>query len=54
MWEHGLAPGDVMRKTATSQDHAALGVDAKQASFAFDDGAAHRAVLDDQLADRGR
>ena len=43
-----------MRKAAAGQDDAAFGMDANQTPLAFDHGAAHRAVLDDQLADRGR
>ena len=52
MREHRLAPGDIMREAAAGEHHAALRGDANRRSVAFDDRAAHRAVLDDQFTHR--
>ena len=50
--EHRLAPCDIMREAAAGQHDAAPGIDADQLAMAFDDRAAHRAVLDDQFVHR--
>src|SRR5439155_6684886 len=52
--KHRLAPDDVMRKAATGQNDAPFRMDANGPSVLFDHGAAHRAVLNDQVAHRGR
>ena len=54
MRKHRLATCDVVREAAAGQNDTAIGMNANQPSLAFDHGAGHRAVLDDQFADRRR